>query len=109
MVKIIQCMGKNILKNLLKKIRKKISGINNYGWKGGMGTYLHQKAYELFGTNNCEKCNITKEEYSTNHKIKFDMHCTSNPKNYQIMKKSNWKCLCRICHKKEEDEQDSNS
>lgn len=101
--------GKKHTKESIEVVRLKNSGKNNYGWKGGMGTYLHQKAYELFGENKCERCNISSEEYSKNHKIKFDMHCTSYPKNYKIMEKSNWKCLCRACHKKEEDEQDSNS
>jgi len=94
--------GKHQTNESIQKTRIKITGKNNYGWKGGLGSYLHQKAKEMFGLNYCEKCKIPIEKYLKNHKINFDMHCTSKPKDYSIMEKSNWKCLCRKCHREEE-------
>jgi hypothetical protein len=57
---------------------------------------LHKKAFELFGTNKCEICNIPEETYKLECGRRFDMHCIS--KDYSIMKKDNWMCLCRKCH-----------
>jgi hypothetical protein len=81
---------------------KKISGPNNYRWKGGLRAYLHTKARELFGTPICQDCGISLEDYiKVQKKKKFDMHCIS--KDYKILEQWNWKCLCASCHKKEQD------
>lgn len=65
----------------------------------------HKEAWRRFGNNVCDNCGITLEEYSKKYKYKrFDMHCVSIPKDYSIMISENWKCLCRKCHFKEEND-----
>jgi len=91
-----------IRKSLLEKVqseehREKNSGENNYGWKGGGIGYLHDKARKLFGKDKCEKCGIFIEDYIKDRTVKrFDIHCVT--KDYTIMEKFNWLCLCRSCH-----------
>jgi len=79
-----------------------VTGENNPNWKGGITdryVYHHNIVYKKFGSTNCENCNISNEEYYKNRKKRrFDMHCTSIPKNYTIMEKKNWMCLCPKCH-----------
>ena len=99
--------GKTHKTDSIEIIREKNSGKNNYGWKGGKNVYFHKKAYELFGLNYCEQCNISSDIYNKNRKIRFDMHCTSTPKNYTIMEKGNWECLCRKCHMEREKNESS--
>ena len=99
--------GKTHNANSIILMKEKNSGEKHYGWKGGRSGYFHKKANKLFGLNYCELCNISFDKYSKTHKGKFDMHCTSNPKNYTIMEKSNWECLCRKCHKRRENDKNS--
>jgi len=48
--------GKTHSPEAIEKMREANLGENNYGWKGGKGTYLHQKAWEKFGVEYCEHC-----------------------------------------------------
>jgi len=99
--------GKTHTPESIAIMSEKNKGENHYAWKGGKACYLHNQAQKLFSLNYCEICNISAEEYAKTNKIKFDMHCTSTPKDYTIMEKSNWECLCRTCHR--ERENDTNS
>ena len=75
---------------------KKKADINRF--KGGSYNYWHKKAWKLFGKDKCENCNLTLEESYDRYKERLSMHNTLNPKNYKIMKKEVWKCLCKKCH-----------
>lgn len=107
-----------------KKKEGKWVGPENPKWVDGKSyTALHNKAYELFGKDKdyCEgeedvirkdpmyreyQCKITLEKYlkpdskkkKDKNKGRFDMHCTSKPKDWTIMKQWNWICVCDECH-----------
>jgi len=63
--------------------------------------YYHGKAWNLFGKDKCEICNKSlKIHFELLWKTRFHMHCVSQPKDYEIMLKENWLCLCPSCHSK---------
>lgn len=67
-------------------------------FQGGNRYYWHKKAWELFGKNNCENCNLTLQENYNKFNRKLSMHNTLNPKDYTVMKSEAWQCLCDKCH-----------
>jgi hypothetical protein len=71
-------------------------------WNGGTDKKTwHNKAWERFKVDNCQECNLPLSEYQKNRPgRRFDMHCTSEPKDYSIMEKENWMPVCTSCHKK---------
>lgn len=78
-------------------------GPDNYCWKGEHSGYYHDLAWKLFGKLYCEDCGISLEEYLKLIGKRFDMHCTSKPKDYSLMEETNWKTFCGRCHPKNED------
>ena len=73
----------------------------NPNWKGGKYIYNHNKAFELYGTCNCELCGITLEEYKLKHprSVRFSMHCRDG--NYSNLEEDNWNTVCEYgCHQK---------
>lgn len=89
-----------IVKSIAIKVSKTLSNKYKrsklYNWKGGLSDYYHGKARELFGTNYCEECGISKEEYRKTHKVSLSMHCIT--KDYKILEQFNWMCLCQKDH-----------
>ena len=69
-------------------------------WKGGGWHYSHIKARVLFGKKHCDLCGINLIVYEHRNKWKknFEMHCVN--KDFRLLKKENWECLCASCHSK---------
>jgi hypothetical protein len=74
------------------------TGKENISWIGGDYSYWHQQSYKLFGKDNCQFCNKTLEQELQEQRKRFHMHCTSIPKNYELMTPENWLCVCNKCH-----------
>jgi len=91
--------GKTLPKETCKKMSFSRLKEKNPSWKGGSISYNHKEAWELFGKDNCEQCDISLIEYKNKINKRFDMHCNSLPKNYPLMEQSNWSCYCRNCHR----------
>ncbi len=72
-------------------------------WKGGSKEYCHKKARELFETELCEICNSYEVEKKNGKTIKLSMHCIGGKNTYINLVKSNWLCVCSVCHKKKLD------
>lgn len=87
-----------------KKMSEAKKGENHCRWTGGCDAYYHNLAKEKFYLDYCEICFITEQQHIEKYNRKFDMHCTSNPKDYTLMTVDNWKCVCIPCHKKIEKE-----
>jgi len=84
-----------------RKIGEGVKGENNGKWIGGCITYWHDKAWELFGKNNCEECGMSLDNHLKKFNRRFDLHNTILPKkDYTIMEDYAWKCVCSKCHKK---------
>lgn len=62
-------------------------------WKGGSYRYWHEKAFEMFGKDKCERCNN-----EANIQKRLCMHNTLNPKDHTIMEAYAWQTLCDSCH-----------
>ncbi len=78
-----------------------VSFEKNPNWKGGITdryTYYHNIAWKKFGSEFCDICGMSIDIHYKNKKRRFDMHCTSEPKDYTIMTKENWMCICTRCH-----------
>ena len=60
--------------------------------------WCHEKAWKLFGKENCEKCGMSLFEHEKKYDCRFPMHCTGSPKDYTLMEESNWMTLCHSCH-----------
>lgn len=86
--------GKTEIEILVKKLKGKI--------KKQQKLNEHEQAWKMFGKENCEICNksLKKELQETGKRL--SMHNTLDPKNYIVMEKYAWKCLCGKCHWKEE-------
>ncbi len=56
--------------------------------------YYHHLAWIKFGKRKCQICEKSNKEEIEDIGKRLSMHCTSKPKNYSIIKKSNWMCLC---------------
>jgi hypothetical protein len=84
------------------KLRGKYPEGLSSNWNGGTDKKTwHNKAWERFKVDNCQECNLPLSEYQKNRPgRRFDMHCTSEPKDYSIMEKENWMPVCTSCHKK---------
>lgn len=80
------------------------SGAKNGRWIGGGYNYCHALAWEMFGKTFCEMCFMDIYDCIEKYNQRFDMHCTSNPKDFTIMEENNWMCLCKECHGKIEKE-----
>jgi len=77
--------------------RKKVRNAN---FKGESYNYLHTKAWDVFGKDYCENCNLTLQESYDIYKQRLSMHNTLEPKDYTVMKQYAWQCLCKKCHMK---------
>jgi len=71
------------------------TGEDSLKWGGGSYTYYHTKARELHGGEVCDKCGLKLKDKASEQA--FDMHCWGD---YTQMRKENWTCICRSCHKK---------
>ena len=84
-----------------KKISEsnKISQIGNTNaFKYGCEYYLHETSWKLFGKDICSLCNMTNEEHLQKYNCRLNMHCVSEPKNYELLEESNWETYCKECH-----------
>lgn len=82
-----------------KKLRSfKYQGEGNPNWRGGNDSYLHKRAYEMFGKDFCDVCKISKEEYKNKTGERFHMHNCLDPKDYTILEEYVWMCVCEKCH-----------
>jgi len=67
--------------------------------------YLHKRAWELFGGNECEVCGLSLKLHKEFYNKRFFMHNTLNPKDYSILEKHAWQCVCIPCHAEVEKDQ----
>lgn len=67
--------------------------MSNSKYKYGSKMHFHNYAGLYFRKGTCERCGKLHKK----NERKFDMHCKSD--NYRILTQSNWKELCRSCHK----------
>ena len=58
----------------------------------------HEIARILFGKGMCEICGLTRQESISKHNQILSTHCTSVPKDYNLIKFYNWMTLCIKCH-----------
>ena len=82
----------------IKEYKDKISNENCHLWKGGTYWYLHKKAWELFGKDECERCGYSNIDHKNKYNRRLEMHNTLIPKNYKSLKQESWLCLCKTCH-----------
>jgi len=84
------------------KLRGKYTEELSSNWNGGTDKNTwHDKAWAKFKTDNCDECGLPLSEYQKDRPDRrFDMHCTSEPKDYSQMEKGNWMCVCTSCHRK---------
>jgi hypothetical protein len=80
-----------------------LSGKKSPHWKGGCSIHWHEKAWEIFGKENCEKCGKSNKDEIEEIGKRLHMHCTSIPKDYTLMISDNWKTVCTKCHARVED------
>ena len=67
--------------------------------------YYHSQAWILFGSNKCEICELTLKLHREIYNKRFCMHNTLDPKDYSILEKYAWQCVCIPCHSKVEKDQ----
>lgn len=60
-----------------------------------MKNFVSQKAWELFGQENCFLCGKSLEEHIEETGKRFDMYCRTE--NHFLMEAWNWKTVCRKC------------
>lgn len=92
------CLGIICSEGTKNKISIAQKGEKSHHWNGGNDRYWHNKAWQLFGKENCEICNISLLEYMKENDCRFDMHNCLEPKDYPVMEPEAWQCLCRNCH-----------
>ena len=71
-------------------------GSDNYMWNGGTDYYWHERAWKLFGLNECSVCHITNEDNIKISGMRLTMHCLSN--DYSNLTEENWQTVCNACH-----------
>lgn len=88
--------NRNGMKN--PEISNKVADKNRIYPKETTSWECHRIARKLFYSNKCELCDWTEKDNIEYCGRKLSMHCTSVPKDYTIMVKENWMCVCHKCH-----------
>ena len=92
-------MGKNKGKSHSEETKRNIGIANTKDTNDCCDCHINIKAWKLFGKDHCEVCGRSLEDNIKETGKRFDIHCMSDPKDYTIMTKENWKCVCSLTSK----------